>query len=116
MFFPDASDHVSIRAAKNVCLTCPVRLACLQWALDTNQQFGIWGWLTEDERRRVSRGASLPQPTERPYLTLPPGSRAQHGTYTTYSRGCRCEPCTVAVCERQRRKRADYADRKQAAS
>lgn len=54
-FFPDKGG--STAAAKRVCGACPVRLACLDYALDTEQRFGIWGGLSERERRRVKRRA-----------------------------------------------------------
>jgi WhiB family redox-sensing transcriptional regulator len=41
--------------AKSICSGCPVRIACLRFALSTNQQFGIWGGLDEEERRDVRR-------------------------------------------------------------
>jgi WhiB family redox-sensing transcriptional regulator len=41
--------------AKRVCGRCPVTEACLRWALETGQDFGIWGSLTEDERRALKR-------------------------------------------------------------
>lgn len=44
-----------IAKAKAVCARCPVRDACLAYALDTSQWFGIWGGLTEDERRALLR-------------------------------------------------------------
>lgn len=40
--------------AKRICHTCPVRSACLQYALD-HHEHGIWGGLTEDERAEVKR-------------------------------------------------------------
>jgi WhiB family redox-sensing transcriptional regulator len=39
-----------IRAAKDVCATCPALNACRDYALDAGETFGIWGGLTEDER------------------------------------------------------------------
>lgn len=59
LFFPagstgDAVDQID--AAKAVCMTCPVRAACLQFALESNQESGIWGGKDEDERRRLRRG------------------------------------------------------------
>jgi WhiB family redox-sensing transcriptional regulator len=42
-----------IAQAKAICNRCPVRPTCLQWALDTRQESGIWGGLTEDERWRI---------------------------------------------------------------
>lgn len=41
--------------AKAICSGCPVRIACLRFALGTNQQFGIWGGLDEDERAQIRR-------------------------------------------------------------
>ena len=61
-FFPDG-DLVSIRlqvkAAKAVCRGCPVSATCLSWALASGQEFGIWGGLTEDERRHLQRRLRL---------------------------------------------------------
>ncbi|MDQ1355709.1 MAG: WhiB family transcriptional regulator, redox-sensing transcriptional regulator [Acidimicrobiaceae bacterium] len=58
LFFPVGSTGVAsgvARAAKAVCHTCEVRKACLQYALETNQENGIWGGTTEDERRTMRR-------------------------------------------------------------
>ena len=44
-----------IQRAKAVCAGCPVRLACLTFALDTRQGYGIWGGYDEDERRLLLR-------------------------------------------------------------
>jgi WhiB family redox-sensing transcriptional regulator len=44
-----------IEAAKAICAQCPVRAECLEFAVTTNQEFGVWGGLTEDERRVVRR-------------------------------------------------------------
>lgn len=55
-----------VRHAIAVCARCPVLDACRQWALDTRQQHGIWGGLTERERRAIwrRRGVVLPEPTD----------------------------------------------------
>jgi len=52
-FFPDSEDGSA--AAKAVCATCPVRNACLEFALGSRQDDGVWGGLTETERRRLRR-------------------------------------------------------------
>ncbi len=39
--------------AKAVCRTCPVQSECLDYALVSNQEFGVWGGLSEDERRAL---------------------------------------------------------------
>jgi len=53
IFFP--SSDVEAGAAKAVCATCPVRDSCLEWALGTRQEDGVWGGLTDTERRRLRR-------------------------------------------------------------
>ena len=45
----------STREAKEVCRGCVVRLDCLEYALVNGEKFGIWGGLSERERRRLRR-------------------------------------------------------------
>ncbi len=52
-FFPDKGG--STREAKRVCLSCEVRGECLEYALAHDERFGIWGGLSERERRRLKR-------------------------------------------------------------
>jgi len=54
-FFP--SKGGSTRDAKRICKGCPVREQCLAWALGENMRFGIWGGLSERERRKLERAA-----------------------------------------------------------
>ncbi|MFE2925609.1 WhiB family transcriptional regulator [Streptomyces goshikiensis] len=49
-------------AAKRVCAGCPVRTACLEHALRTRESFGVWGGLTEEERRTLLTRASRRRP------------------------------------------------------
>jgi WhiB family redox-sensing transcriptional regulator len=53
-FFPEKGG--STREAKRICLGCEVRDACLEYALAHDERFGIWGGLSERERRRLKRG------------------------------------------------------------
>lgn len=55
-FFPEKGG--STREAKKVCQSCPVRTECLSYALDHDERFGIWGGLSERERRRLRAQAS----------------------------------------------------------
>jgi WhiB family redox-sensing transcriptional regulator len=58
LFFPVGSSGTAlaeIDAAKAVCARCGVREACLDFAMQTNQEAGIWGGMSEDERRRLRR-------------------------------------------------------------
>jgi WhiB family redox-sensing transcriptional regulator len=50
-FFPEKGG--STREAKRVCLGCDVRAECLEFALTNDERFGIWGGLSERERRRL---------------------------------------------------------------
>jgi WhiB family transcriptional regulator, redox-sensing transcriptional regulator len=50
-FFPEKGG--STREAKRVCVGCSVRLECLEFALQNDERFGIWGGLSERERRRL---------------------------------------------------------------
>ena len=52
-FFPEKGG--STREAKRVCLSCDVRGECLEYALGHDERFGIWGGLSERERRRLKR-------------------------------------------------------------
>ena len=45
------------REAKKVCLTCEVRDECLEYALMNDERFGIWGGLSERERRKLKKRA-----------------------------------------------------------
>lgn len=53
LFFPERG--ASTRRAKAICDSCEVRDRCLDYALDNGEKFGIWGGLSERERRRVRR-------------------------------------------------------------
>lgn len=53
LFYPDKGE--SARPGKKVCTGCPVRAQCLQWALKHDERHGIWGGLSDRERRRLKR-------------------------------------------------------------
>ncbi|HEX3335201.1 MAG TPA: WhiB family transcriptional regulator [Jatrophihabitans sp.] len=58
LFFPVGVTDLAfdqIDAAKAICASCAVREPCLAFALDTDQEAGVWGGLDEDERRRLRR-------------------------------------------------------------
>ena len=54
-FFPEKGG--STRDAKKVCGTCMVKSECLEYALENDERFGIWGGLSERERRRLRKRA-----------------------------------------------------------
>lgn len=55
LFFPDSDSEAAVAPALAVCAVCPVRDACLEFALSTRQVDGIWGGATEAERKRIRR-------------------------------------------------------------
>ena len=56
-FFPERG--ASTREAKEVCRGCVVLGDCLEYALDHGEKFGIWGGMSERERRRLRRQRAL---------------------------------------------------------
>jgi WhiB family redox-sensing transcriptional regulator len=57
LFFPERG--ASTKEAKGVCGGCEVRLECLEYALRHGEKFGIWGGMSERERRRLRRQRAL---------------------------------------------------------
>lgn len=58
LFFPIGATGLAldqIEAAKTICAHCPVEPECLEFALETNQEAGVWGGTSEDERRHLRR-------------------------------------------------------------
>jgi len=58
LFFPIGSSGpalAQVEVAKRICMRCDVREQCLAWALENGQDHGVWGGLSEDERRALKR-------------------------------------------------------------
>ena len=58
LFFPVGTTGAAIEqisAAKAVCMQCAARFECLEFALATNQDSGVWGGTSEEERRSIRR-------------------------------------------------------------
>lgn len=56
LFFPDGNTGPAlfqIEEAKAVCRRCEVAAACLKWAIESGEDYGVWGGKTEDERRAL---------------------------------------------------------------
>lgn len=64
LFFPVGTSGpavLQIAEAKTVCRRCPVASECLSWALDSGQDAGVWGGMSEDERRALKRSTARPR-------------------------------------------------------
>ena len=68
VFFP--SDGVGVEVARQVCRDCPVKTACLEYALANHIGHGVWGGTSERERRRIARRRRVSAGPER---SRPPG-------------------------------------------
>ena len=55
LFFPEKGG--TVRPAKAICADCPVAVECLDYALANDLRIGVWGGLSEQERRRLRAAA-----------------------------------------------------------
>lgn len=58
LFFPVGNSGPALlqtAEAKTVCRRCPVVASCLEWALESGQDEGVWGGMSADERRALKR-------------------------------------------------------------
>ena len=56
IFFPEKGDKTAY--VKQICKACDVRAECLEYSLQNNERFGVWGGMTEPDRRRLRKKAS----------------------------------------------------------
>lgn len=62
LFFPVGTSGPALlqtEQAKAVCCRCPVTEECLAWAFESGQDAGVWGGMSEDERRAVRRRGGI---------------------------------------------------------
>lgn len=88
-----AAGKATVRHAKTICWKCPSQLACGAWALDTRQAFGVFGGMTEGERRVILRRRGVRMNTSDPDAESAPRKggrpRAKCGTSSAYDRHVR---------------------------
>lgn len=99
-FFPHQNSDGE--EAKAICRHCPVARECLTYALETAQEFGVWGAMTEKERFVLRTGKNVPT------------MHARCGTYSGVSRHRKagedlCRPCKEARNAYERDRRAEMA-------
>jgi len=84
-FFIARGDTEAVTHAKSICSTCPVITQCRDYVIYNPEIYGIWGGMTERERRayRLANGIEL--------------SSFAHGTRGKFASGCRCYDCRFAV-------------------
>jgi WhiB family redox-sensing transcriptional regulator len=77
VFYPEKGG--SVRDGKLVCFACPVRAQCLQYALELDEKFGIWGGLSARERRPLKPGYVPPPVRSDDPLLIEEGLRLMDG-------------------------------------
>lgn len=96
VWFPEKGG--TSRPAKRVCNgddtrpACPVRDECLDYALDNDERFGVWGGLSERQRRRLRERVGPPEQAEPPA----PSCGTDKGYQRHRRRGETCGPCREA--------------------
>ena len=101
-FFPQQGD--SVRDQKAVCRTCPVAAECLAYAMELPLCSGIWGGLSERERRRLRVGVRKPS-TRWPHDCAPCGTEAGYSKHRRRGEQA-CADCLYAHAEAGRAARA----------
>jgi WhiB family redox-sensing transcriptional regulator len=74
LFFPTSETGPALKKiedAKIICRRCPVAEDCLRWALETGEDAGIWGGMTEVERRMLKRRTSTHNTVPDPVVQAP---------------------------------------------
>jgi WhiB family redox-sensing transcriptional regulator len=99
LFFPEKGG--STREAKSICARCPVTAECLEFALRNGERFGIWGGLSERERRRLEHDRGIDR--RRHEHRKKPIAHGTAGGYKAHQRRGEqpCRPCLDAeACRR----------------
>jgi WhiB family redox-sensing transcriptional regulator len=112
IFFPHPNSDGA--EAKAICRVCPVAAECLKFALDTRQEFGVWGAMTEHERFKVTAAKKFPNrpnaPTPDPRCGTYPGAKAHRKRLEQF-----CDECRDARNEYEStRRRASRAAQREA--
>jgi WhiB family transcriptional regulator, redox-sensing transcriptional regulator len=59
-FFPEGKGSSNqARIAKKICLECPIMRECRNWALSRGEEFGVWGGLSDSDRRAIRKKLGL---------------------------------------------------------
>ena len=60
IFFPERrGDNGKIKEAKKICASCPVQQECLDYALENNEDLGVWGGMSRNQRKKLKRAQKL---------------------------------------------------------
>ena len=104
VFFPHPNS--AGEEAKAICKVCPVAAACLTYALENREEFGVWGGMTEHERHKI-----------RPVLRANGQPSAHCGTVSGYRRHRRLKQkaCAECLAAKAAESRNEYAKKEESA-
>lgn len=102
-FYPEKGG--STREAKRVCATCLVATECLDWALTNDESFGIWGGLSERERRKLKSTITGTKPANGNTFKTHCVNGHEFTPENTYERPTGGRDCRACLAEAQRRHR-----------
>jgi hypothetical protein len=113
-FMPERGDIALVRAAKQICDTCPVKTECREYGLEEHRRTdldGIFGGLTKHERLKILRTENLPQRRRR-YNNLDEMFFRPCGTHAAYIRHLRrkekpCDACRLEHARMAAERRAE---------
>lgn len=89
LYYPDTGGTVG--PAKRVCLRCPVRPKCLDYAFDNDEPWGVWGGMSAHERHQVRMG-------RKPMPTFPDGAQADEHVHPPVAAQVRAHETTDRSC------------------
>lgn len=100
-WYPErGANHVVVGRAKQICRTCPIQLKCLQYALYHNENIGIWGATTPDERRKLRKEQGFDRLVRTRTVNKKPIAENDHGTYAGYGQHVRRGETPCALCRK----------------
>ncbi|MGW7001332.1 WhiB family transcriptional regulator [Streptomyces sp. NPDC054933] len=89
--------------AIELCLDCPLMLACRDWARE-HREYGIWGAETDEERTAAGHAPKLPAVRVKPECGTPAGAQ----WHRRYGNGTPCVPCRAAEAEARRKREREH--------
>jgi len=103
LWFPEVGQ--SNKEAKDICRDCEVRDACLQWSLNADERYGVWGGVSATERSRLRKRKPLGRPESDIVHGTERGARAHERRGESACRACR-DACNAAYTRRQAKQTA----------
>jgi WhiB family transcriptional regulator, redox-sensing transcriptional regulator len=96
-FFPGKGGSTS--EPKKVCRACPVTAECLEYALRTDQRYGVWGGLSERQRRKIKRQRDADAQQQAAQTTLPCSICQEHKPVSEFPKPRSTNVTNARICK-----------------